>query len=88
MSPIKEKRLLEPAQGAEATEVGKRKRLDKGGQAEYHNNEGTPMTVAPLRLDKNNRLTLRVQAVISFYYDDRKQIRPAEVQRSKELEAL
>ena len=24
------------------------------------------MTVAPLRLDKNNRLTLRVQAVISF----------------------
>ena len=46
------------------------------------------MTVAPLRLDKNNRLTLRVQAVISFYYDDQKQIRPAEVQRSKELEAL
>ena len=27
---------------------GKRKRLDKGSQAEYHNNEGTPMTVAPL----------------------------------------
>lgn len=46
------------------------------------------MTVAPLRLDKNNRLTLQVQAVISFYYDDRKQIRPAEVQRSKEPEAL
>ena len=26
---------------------GKRKGLDKGCQAEYHNNEGTPMTVAP-----------------------------------------